>query len=337
MEELLSEAPRRKENLYIDSYPESWYAVAQSKSLAPGKIEPVEAFGQKMVLYRTQGGEVRMTGRFCPHYGASFQTGKVIGSRIACPFHGWEYDRGVCVRIPYQEDKKIPPGARVPTMHVREHLGWIWVWNGKEPTFELPDLAEHHDKKYGYITKSQWFDVHPLTILENGCDVQHFKFVHRSNFESYEVEILRDEPHDFEYSLRQWCPAPFGKRFSIDTTIRYIGGSIIYGTLGNSGKKQAAFIASPLPVSFKHTHFHLMVYAKRLPTLLRPLDRLWIPWFADRIFTGSTDDYEPIWRHMDTNHRGVLVAEDALQQRFHRFYRSHLAKDAVRRLTLLES
>ena len=80
-----------------------------------------------------------------------------------------------------------------------------------------------------------------------------------------------------------------------------------------------------------------MVYAKRLPTLLRPLDRLWIPWFADRIFTGSTDDYEPIWRHMDTNHRGVLVAEDALQQRFHRFYRSHLAKDAVRRLTLLES
>jgi phenylpropionate dioxygenase-like ring-hydroxylating dioxygenase large terminal subunit len=324
----LPSATRRKENLYIDVYPESWYAVAPSSSLKPGQIEPLEAFGEKWVLYRTASGVVQISGRFCPHYGASFQTGKVNGERIVCPFHGWEYEHGVCVRIPYMEGGKIPPAARVDTLPVKEHLGWIWVWHGRSPTFDLPDLPESHDRKYARLEKSQWLDVHPLTVLENGTDVQHFKYVHRSNFERYELEMKRDEEHHFAFDLKQWYPVPFKRMFSVDTSIHYIGGTVIFGTVGANGKQHSAFIASPLPVSFGRTHFHLIVFVKKLPLPFFAVSPIYERWIADRIFDGSTDDYNPIWRHMDVSRRGALVAEDALQQRFHRFYRSHLPKDA---------
>ena len=46
------------------------------------------------------------------------------------------------------------------------------------------------------------------------------------------------------------------------------------------------------------------------------------------VHSDATDDYLPIWKHMDTGYRGALVAEDALQQRFRRYYRAHLPQSS---------
>jgi nitrite reductase/ring-hydroxylating ferredoxin subunit len=325
-----SDLVRSRENLYVDTYPQSWYAVVPSTSLDRKQIRPFEAFGQQWVLFRTESDEVQVSSRFCPHMGASFHTGHVRGDRIVCPFHHWEYEQGKCVRIPYMEGGKIPIAAQVPTLPVVEHLGWIWVWNGTEPTFQLPDLPEASDSDFGMQFNSQWFDIHPLLILENGCDAQHFKYIHKINFARYDVDITRDEPHHFAFRVNQEVRGPFGKTFKLVTGIHYVGGSTIFGTLENDGKLTARFIAAPLPVAFRRTQFHLIVYARRLSGAMRLVDPFYQRWFAHNIFTGSTDDYLPIWRHINTEHRGALVAEDRLQQRFRKYYRAHLPEQFAR-------
>jgi hypothetical protein len=47
-------------------------------------------------------------------------------------------------------------------------------------------------------------------------------------------------------------------------------------------------------------------------------------YFANRLFRGSTDDYYPIWKPMDTGSRRYLISEDGLQQQFRKYYAAHL-------------
>jgi nitrite reductase/ring-hydroxylating ferredoxin subunit len=309
-------------DLYADEYPASWYCVSPSASLKNGGIKPFEALGRKLVMYRTESGAVRIVDRFCPHMGASLHTGTVKGERIQCPFHHWEYGAdGKCEHIPYQE--KIPQRACLDTFPVVEHLGWIWMWNGAEPSYTLPDLPEAHDGKHGYRAKTQFFDAHPLLMLENGCDAQHFKYVHKVNFARYDVTITQQEEHAFGFDVDQEMAAPFGKRFVIQTQIHYVGASAIFGALSFNGVQRARFVAAPLPIGGKRTLFHLMVFPKKLPLPLFFVNPLYEWFFARQLFIGSTDDYLPIWRHMDTSRRGVLVEEDRLQQKFRRYYEDH--------------
>lgn len=315
----------------VDHHPESWYALAPSRSVRPGRAVPVDALGRRLVLWRTASGEVRAHHRFCPHMGASLANGQVVGDRLRCPFHHWSFDEtGRCVHIPYLPDGDIPPGAAVPRYELREHVGWIWVWHGPgAPTHELPALPEYGDRRFGVRERTQLFEVHPLLILENGCDAQHFKYVHRVPFLAYDVEMTREEPHAFGFRVHQALAGPAGTRIDLVTGIEYVGGSTIFGTLERAGELTARFVAAPVPLGPNRTQFTLIVVARRLPPWLRPLDPLYLWWFARSIFNGSTDDYLPIWKDMDPSERRCLVADDRLQQRFRAYYKAHLPQPAA--------
>jgi phenylpropionate dioxygenase-like ring-hydroxylating dioxygenase large terminal subunit len=318
-------------NLYGETYPASWFAVAPSGRLGRRGRMAVDAFGERLVVWRDASGEAHVQQRFCPHMGASLACGDVEGDRIVCPFHRWEWDRdGACARIPYMDAAKIPKRARIQTFPVVEQCGFIWAFNGKEPTHGLPPLPEYGAKGFGIRTKTQRFDAHPLLILENGCDAQHFKYVHKVDFERYEVDVLEDAKHGFAFDVRQWValPSPVGGTSLITTSIRYVGASLIYGRLKRNEDLLATFIAAPTPVGPKATDFTLIVAVKSLPWFLAPLNPVYYSFLARQLFTGATDDYFPIWKEMDTSYRGVLVDEDRLQQRFRRYYRAHLRSNA---------
>jgi phenylpropionate dioxygenase-like ring-hydroxylating dioxygenase large terminal subunit len=256
--------------------------------------------------------------------GASLAQGHVDGERIVCPFHHWEYGAtGRCEKIPYLDEAHIPQRACVDTFTATEHLGWIWMWNGAAPRYALPDIPEAHDRGYGCVAKTQAFDIHPLLILENGCDAQHFKYVHKVDFTRYDVNVVKDEAHDFAFDVDQELDGPAGSKIVLRTSIHYVGAGAIYGALAFAGRQTCRFIAAPLPVGDKKTRFHLIVFPRRLPRPLFFVDPIFQWWFARRLFLGSTDDYLPIWKHMDTRRRGVLVEEDRLQQRFRRYYEDH--------------
>jgi nitrite reductase/ring-hydroxylating ferredoxin subunit len=315
------------EDLYGSIFPESWYAVLPSKGLAQTQIVPFEAFGEKWIAYRTASGLAQVTGRFCAHMGASFEAGRVRGERVVCPFHHWEYEGGVCAKIPYLVGGKIPPGARVKALPTVEHLGWVWVYNGAAPSHELPDLPEAHSRAFGRRDHSLWLDIHALLPIENACDPQHFKYVHKVNFVDYTVDMDPSTDHSMSFRVHQTLATPFGGTFTLTTGFRFVGASTIYGQILLGGRLLACFIAAPLPVSARRTLYHLMTFPRKLPLPVPGVEALYETVFGKLLVRGALDDYGPVWSKMDTKHRGALVAEDALQQRFRRYYQAHLPRE----------
>ena len=175
-------AHRQLENNPL-GYPNGWFAVAFSRDLHVGDVQPIAYFGEEMVLFRTRTGEAKVVDAFCPHLGAHLgHGGRVMGETIRCPFHGWQYDgnTGECTHIPYCE--RIPKAARVKAWEVQEKNGMIWLWfhtEGKPPEWDFPTMPEigHED-----WSEPRCFDlempVHVQDMHENNNDPVHFQFVH---------------------------------------------------------------------------------------------------------------------------------------------------------------
>ena len=66
--------------------------------LEPGRPRLVEADGARVVLVRV-GDQVHALGGVCAHQGGPLAEGRLTGTRLACPWHGWMYDvrTGQCV------------------------------------------------------------------------------------------------------------------------------------------------------------------------------------------------------------------------------------------------
>ena len=163
-------------------YPKGWFRAAYSDELGPGEIKNLSFFGREWVLYRSESGEARLVDPYCVHLGAHLgHGGEVVGERIRCPFHHWEFDgEGKCAKIPYA--KRIPPRARINAHSVVEKNGLIFFYHDREaasPAFDLPDLPEIGDPAWTrpeimrWKVRASWLDMN-----ENCVDQAHFKFIH---------------------------------------------------------------------------------------------------------------------------------------------------------------
>jgi len=59
--------------------------------VAVGRPKLVEKEGARVVLVRV-GDRVHALGDVCAHKGGPLSEGKLSGTRLACPWHGWMYD-----------------------------------------------------------------------------------------------------------------------------------------------------------------------------------------------------------------------------------------------------
>jgi nitrite reductase/ring-hydroxylating ferredoxin subunit len=86
--------------------------VASLDEVPAGEPKLVDLDGTRVVLARV-GEAVYACGDVCSHRGGPLSQGKLTGSRLACPWHGWMYDvrTGRCL-FPGR-------GASVPTYPVR--------------------------------------------------------------------------------------------------------------------------------------------------------------------------------------------------------------------------
>ncbi len=73
-------------------------AGARLDELTAGVPRLVEVAGRRIVLVRA-GDAVYAIADACAHRGGPLSEGKVSGTRLACPYHGWHYDvkTGQCV------------------------------------------------------------------------------------------------------------------------------------------------------------------------------------------------------------------------------------------------
>jgi nitrite reductase/ring-hydroxylating ferredoxin subunit len=90
------------------------------EELEPGRPRLVETAGVRVVVTRV-GDAVYACGDVCAHKGGPLSEGRLSGTRLACPWHGWSYDvrTGECV-FPGR-------GAKVPVFAVSVRNGEVWA------------------------------------------------------------------------------------------------------------------------------------------------------------------------------------------------------------------
>ena len=166
--------------------PFGWFALAHSKELPPGGVQPLYYFGEHLVLFRTEDGEPHLLEAYCPHLGAHLgHGGRIEGDAIACPFHGWRFDgSGRCVNVPYAS--RMPRrAAEGPCMHsypVQERNLMIWAWYHPRrvaPLWDIEDVPELSDPGWTDADCYDWEIESPIQETgENAVDIAHFVTVH---------------------------------------------------------------------------------------------------------------------------------------------------------------
>lgn len=167
--------------------PTGWFQVAWSDEIGVGEVHRMHYFGQDLVAWRAESGQLAVMNAYCEHLGAHLGFGgHVEGEVIQCPFHGWQWNaegRNVC--IPYE--KRPNRGRRIPSFPVVERNASVYMWydaDGREPFFDAPDVFASFDDGGvdDYYPQQRLFEqgheMHPQYVLENGVDFAHFKYVH---------------------------------------------------------------------------------------------------------------------------------------------------------------
>lgn len=201
-------------------FTQSWFPVALAADLAAGQVLGCDFLDGRIVLFRAPDGTPRAMSAYCPHVGADLSVGRMVDGHLQCAFHHWEYDAGgVCVKTGVGDPP--PRSACLFSFPIRERFGILWVFNGEQPLFELPDLpyADHALSLTAY-RYPHTLHCDPWIFAANTPDMQHLTVVHKIKFEA-------EEPHE----LVQWHD--FGLEFSYRAT--HQGGVPMENTAGIRG------------------------------------------------------------------------------------------------------
>lgn len=147
------------------SFGADWYCVAVSEGLEPGTSAGTRLFDKEIVVWRDSNGAAHAWEDRCPHRGMRLSFGFVRGDRIACLYHGWQYDAGgQCRHIPAHPDLKVPDTIRTTAYPCRERLAMVWIYSELE-TEALPDLPSQRPQ----VTpvRSIYINRAPSAVLES--------------------------------------------------------------------------------------------------------------------------------------------------------------------------
>src|SRR6202007_20223 len=129
--------------------------------------------------------------------------GEVVGERIACPYHGWEFSSvGQCEKIP-QMPGFTPPAASCVKGYraeVRDDMGWVAL---EEPLTGIPDMPEVADGGYRLIQEfHEVWNMSLFRLVDNWFDLAHVAFVHRGTQGDINRPIPPDEGlEEMEFGL----------------------------------------------------------------------------------------------------------------------------------------
>lgn len=174
--------------------PVGWFQVGWSNEIPNGGIKSMRYFGEDLVAFRSETGELSIINAHCHHLGAHLgYGGKVVGNELVCPYHGWRWSgEGENTHIPYQE---TTVNKRLKTWHNKEQHGCIFMWHdptGAAPRWGLPHIFDSF-RDYLDMDEAEFYpvyphgtrvwpkeEVHPQITFENSVDSMHFRYVHNS-------------------------------------------------------------------------------------------------------------------------------------------------------------
>lgn len=157
----------------------TWYVAAWSHEVSRTPTRRVIC-ELPVVLFRKQDGTPVALADRCAHRAFPLSPGQVVGDRIQCGYHGFEFGAdGMCERIPAQDI--IPPRTRVAAYPLVEKDGWIWIWLGdaeKADESLVPDTHYMNSPDWIAVTHSFHFECRADLINDNLLDLTHESFIH---------------------------------------------------------------------------------------------------------------------------------------------------------------
>ena len=142
--------------------------------------------GQRLVGWRDAVGALHVVEDRCPHRGLALSLGRVIGSDLACRYHGVRVNgEGVVVAVPGLPDCKLVGQAVIKSFPVQEHFQGVWLYFGDEAHPEpcplhLPEELLSPEWT-GLIVSSTWRANYQY-VFDNLVDVMHTRFLHEETY-----------------------------------------------------------------------------------------------------------------------------------------------------------
>lgn len=177
-----------------------WHPVATAALVGDAPVA-ARLLDESLVLWRDAQGGLHAWSDRCSHRGAALSRGRIVGGRLECPYHGWQFDaQARCTHVP-----AVPayvPGERqsARAFEVTERYGLAWVRlapsANEVPAFEPEDARALRKVLCGPYE----VETSAPRLVENFLDMAHFGFVHagwlgdpaHASIEPYPVE----EPGD---------------------------------------------------------------------------------------------------------------------------------------------
>jgi phenylpropionate dioxygenase-like ring-hydroxylating dioxygenase large terminal subunit len=167
-------------------YPTGWFQIAWCDEVRPGDLKLLRYFGEDIILWRGEDGELHAQDAYCLHLGGNIGVrGKVIGNEVQCPWHGWQWaGDGSNTHIPHSS-LSCKKTLKLRTYPLVEWYGAVMVWHdllGGEPQWDLDPIPDMDTDEFFPMLAScrmvNRIKAHPQLPLENSCDLFHVTFVH---------------------------------------------------------------------------------------------------------------------------------------------------------------
>jgi 3-ketosteroid 9alpha-monooxygenase subunit A len=304
------------------TYPRGWFVICWADELPVGGVKPMTYFGQHLVAFRGEDGQVRVLEGHCAHMGASLGNGgRVVGNHIECPFHAWKFcGTGECVEIPYT--KKIPVRARQKAFRVQEKNGAIYMWHdelGRDPDFDVPAIEGYGtDEWLPWATKYYRVKTHPREIVDNLADRAHFARVHNTDIEQFDFKV--DGITAVQYTKGAAKMASGGvDPFSSTTTYHGPG----YLIMKMDGLLSNYMMAAHTPINENELDLRLSVTLKVVGN--RAKTEGYVGMYLDNLKAGFEDDLH-IWENKIYRDPPLICEGDGPIGHLRRWYKQFYAR-----------
>lgn len=175
--------------LLRDGLRDRWYPICPSRYV---RHDPVglERLGRKLVLWRDENSVLHALEDRCPHRGAPLSLGVIMGNRIACPYHGVEVRQdGIVAKVPGSPGCKLEGMRATESFHVKEHGGFIFIYNHLKPVDQPPPLnlpEELVSGEYEFFPNYAEWRTDYRYIQDNVMDPMHGAFVHKQSHSMFQ-------------------------------------------------------------------------------------------------------------------------------------------------------
>lgn len=164
-------------------YPRNHWWVGAYSSEVGRDLLARDILGERVLFYRTEGGDAVALSAICPHRAFPLEKGRLVGDAVQCGYHGFTFARdGTCMLVPSQS--AIPQNASLRRYPVIERGELVWIWTGTEAE---ADPARIPDVEAIGLGNAAWaVEQHPLAtvnarytlLIENLLDLSHVTFIH---------------------------------------------------------------------------------------------------------------------------------------------------------------